>query len=81
MAEGWKRRFGDPIPLPRGRQLVSLEDAGKYITRLPKAELGTANVEAGRMKKLKCLVNVWLIPCAGLTRRGQYANGRNKQFR
>jgi hypothetical protein len=35
---GWKRRFKDPIPLPRGRNLVTLEDAGKYITKLPKAE-------------------------------------------
>ena len=35
---GWKRRFDDPIPLPRGRQLVMLEDAGNYITKLPKAE-------------------------------------------
>jgi hypothetical protein len=35
---GWKRRFEDPIPLPRGRQLVTLEDAGNYITKLPKAE-------------------------------------------
>jgi hypothetical protein len=35
---GWKRRFDDPIPLPRGRQLVTLEDAGAYITELPKAE-------------------------------------------
>ncbi len=35
---GWKRRFDEPIPLPRGRQLVTLEDAGAYITRLPKAE-------------------------------------------
>jgi hypothetical protein len=26
------------LPLPRGRQLVTLEDAGNYITRLPKAE-------------------------------------------
>jgi hypothetical protein len=24
--------------LPRGRQLVTLEDAGDYITKLPKAE-------------------------------------------
>jgi hypothetical protein len=23
---GWKRKFDDPIPLPRGRQLVTLED-------------------------------------------------------
>jgi hypothetical protein len=35
---GWKRRFDGPIPLPRGRQLVTLEDAGNYIMRLPKAE-------------------------------------------
>ncbi len=35
---GWKRRFDEPIPLPRGRQLVTLEDAGNYITKLPKAE-------------------------------------------
>src|ERR1700676_3281052 len=32
------RRFDEPIHLPRGRQLVTLEDAGKFITRLPKAE-------------------------------------------
>jgi hypothetical protein len=34
----WSRRFDEPIPLPRGRQLVTLEDAGKFITKLPKAE-------------------------------------------
>ena len=34
----WSSRFDDPIPLPRGRQLVTLEDAGTYITKLPKAE-------------------------------------------
>jgi hypothetical protein len=36
--KGWKREFEDPIPLPRGRQLVTLEDAGNHITNLPKAE-------------------------------------------
>ena len=30
--------FEDPIPLPRGRRLVTLGDAGNYITKLPKAE-------------------------------------------
>jgi len=24
---GWSRRFDDPIPLPRGRQLVTQKDA------------------------------------------------------
>src|SRR5258708_25102138 len=37
-ATGWKRPFDDPIPLPDGGQLVTLEDAGAYITELPKAE-------------------------------------------
>jgi hypothetical protein len=36
--KGWRRRFDDPIPLPRGRQLVTLQDTGNYITKLPKAE-------------------------------------------
>jgi hypothetical protein len=36
--KGWRRRFDDPIPLPRGRQLVTLQDAGNYITKLPKVE-------------------------------------------
>lgn len=36
--KGWQRPFDDPIPLPRGRQLVTLKDAGTYITKLPKAE-------------------------------------------
>jgi hypothetical protein len=35
---GWKRAFEDPIDLPDGRTLVTLEDAGNYITKLPKAE-------------------------------------------
>jgi hypothetical protein len=35
---GSKRAFDDPVPLPRGRQLVTLQDAGTYITKLPKAE-------------------------------------------
>jgi hypothetical protein len=34
---GWKRAFDEPIPVPKG-QLVTLEDAGNYITKLPKAE-------------------------------------------
>jgi hypothetical protein len=36
--KGSRRRFDEPIPLPRGRQLVTLEDAGNYITKLPKAK-------------------------------------------
>jgi hypothetical protein len=35
---GWKRAFDDPIPLPRGRQIVTLKDAAAYIMKLPKAQ-------------------------------------------
>jgi hypothetical protein len=35
---GWSRKFDEPIPLPRGRQLVTLKEAGTYITNFPKAE-------------------------------------------
>jgi hypothetical protein len=38
MAKGWKQEFDDPIPLPRGRQLITLKDAASYILKLPKAE-------------------------------------------
>jgi hypothetical protein len=34
----WSRKFEEPIPLPKGRRLVTLKDAGTYITKLPKAE-------------------------------------------
>ncbi len=33
----WSTAFDDPIPLPRG-ELVTLEDAARYIQKLPKAD-------------------------------------------
>jgi hypothetical protein len=36
--QGWKRPFEDPVPLPRGRALVTLKDGADYIMKLPKAE-------------------------------------------
>jgi hypothetical protein len=33
----WARRFDNPILLPGGRELLTLRDAGDYITSLPKA--------------------------------------------
>jgi hypothetical protein len=52
---GWSREFYDPIPLPRGRQLVTLKDAGTYITELPKAEQKLAEWQAA-MKALLLVV-------------------------
>jgi hypothetical protein len=42
----WSRRFDEPIPLPKGRQLVTLKDAGTNITKLPKAEHTAAEWQA-----------------------------------
>jgi len=38
MVKGWSREFDDPIDLPDAGTLVTLEDAGNYVTKLPKAE-------------------------------------------
>jgi hypothetical protein len=34
----WSREFDDPIPLRRGRQLLTFKDAADYILKPPKAE-------------------------------------------
>lgn len=44
--KGWKRPFDDPIPLPRGRQLVTLADAGNYIAGPPRKEHESAPWQA-----------------------------------
>jgi hypothetical protein len=50
----WKRCFDDPIDLPGGRQLVTVEDAGDYITMLPKAD---QQID-GWQTAIKCLMLV-----------------------
>jgi hypothetical protein len=42
----WSSKFEDPIPLPNRRKLVTLKDAGAYITKLPKAEHDTPEWQA-----------------------------------
>jgi hypothetical protein len=34
----WSTPFEDPIPLPRGRSLLTLKEAADYISNLPEAE-------------------------------------------
>jgi hypothetical protein len=53
-ATGWKRPFANPIPLPGGRQLVTLEDAAGYIMKLPKAEQNLGEWQAA----IECLILV-----------------------
>lgn len=37
-SRGWDRTFDDPIPLPDGRELVTLREAGQFIASFPKDE-------------------------------------------
>jgi hypothetical protein len=46
MANGWSREFEESIALPGGRKLVTLRDAGSYITKLPKAVHSAAEWQA-----------------------------------
>jgi hypothetical protein len=34
----WSARFAEPIPVPKGKPLVTLKDAADYITKLPEIE-------------------------------------------
>jgi hypothetical protein len=47
----WDQRFFDPITVPGRKPLVTLRDAARYITKLPKAE-HDANEWQGAMEAL-----------------------------
>jgi hypothetical protein len=55
MTEGWSRKFDEPITVaprgPRGRSrtLVTLKDAGDYVTRLPKVEHSASEWQAAML--------------------------------
>jgi hypothetical protein len=35
---GWSREFDEQVPLPDGREIVTLRDAGQYISTLSPKE-------------------------------------------
>jgi hypothetical protein len=45
----WSRAFDEPIPVPKGRRLVTLRDAGDYIAKLPKAKYLTEEWQAAML--------------------------------
>jgi hypothetical protein len=51
---GRKRRFDDPIRLLDGGRLVTLQDAGEYITKLPKSEHTAAEWQAAMEALIGC---------------------------
>jgi hypothetical protein len=45
---GWYAHFREPIPVPKGEPLITLRDAGAYITRLPNAQHDAAAWQTAR---------------------------------
>jgi hypothetical protein len=63
----WSAPFDEPIPLPRGRKLVTPTDAGPYITKRPKAAHGApkrAPYGEGTRRKYRVIIpaNILIIP-------------------
>jgi len=50
---GWKRRFDDPIPLPRGRQLVTLKDVADCIEKIMNATNSMGSLLAAPLSSLE----------------------------
>jgi hypothetical protein len=63
---GWSRQFEDPIPLPRGRSLVTLEDAASYIMKLSKAERDRPEPPAKPTSWLRKAARRRAIPSVGV---------------
>jgi len=57
----WSRAFDEPIPLPRGRQLITLKDAANYVQKLPKAEQDLEEWQAA----VKAYAQKWRCRLAG----------------
>jgi hypothetical protein len=70
--EGWRRPFEDLILLPRGRQLLTLEDASGLVMKLSKAErelpewqaAGEALITWPRKAKGRCCMRVGMLRAA-----------------
>jgi hypothetical protein len=47
----WSRLFGAPIPLPDGRALTKLEDAGRYVAAFQRPNRRS---RIGRLPRASC---------------------------
>jgi hypothetical protein len=58
---GRQRAFDEPIPLPRGRQLVTLKDTENYITTLPEAEHAAAEWQSAMQALILPIESVIIV--------------------
>jgi hypothetical protein len=70
MKTDWSRTLDDPIPLPDGRELTTLREAGEYITALPEAEHDAPHWQLA----MRCLIDA--ATCGGILMLAEIAMGR-----
>lgn len=72
---GWSARFDDPIPLPAGRALRTLREAGDYVTALPSAIQRQPEWQTAAEMLLKVAERGWPIMFADIAMRKALAHG------
>lgn len=72
----WSRRFDDPIPLPDGRELVTLRDAGEYIAGLPIAEQHRQHWRTATETLLMAAERGGIVMLANIAMRQALAHGK-----
>ena len=74
----WDRAFDDPIILPDGRKLVTLRDAGHYITALPKATQRKPEWELATGLLLSAAESGGILMMAEIAMRRAIGRGRSR---
>jgi hypothetical protein len=64
-APAWSREFDAPIPLPDGRELRTLADAGHYVTALPPTVQKRAVWQAAEML-IRAATEQWPVKFADI---------------
>jgi hypothetical protein len=73
---GWHRTFDDPIPLPGGRALQTLRDAGHYVTALSKAGQTKAHWQTAAHELIMAAERGGIVMLAEIAMRQALAHGR-----
>jgi hypothetical protein len=77
----WSRLFDAPIPLPNGSTLTTLEDAGRYVTTLPKAEQKKLHWQTAAGELLSAAERGGIVMLAEIAMRQALAHGKPEQPR
>jgi hypothetical protein len=72
----WSRPFDAPIPLLDGRALATLEDAGRYVAALPKAQQKKPHWQTATRELLIAAERGGIVMLAEIAMRQALAHGK-----